>query len=413
MFLTNKKAKPKFKDKLESEKAIFYKRQLYYCRLLSQKTLGEFSEITNLPISTISCCERNKTILTQKNIEKVESLLLSDQLEIYNFGLFENKIEYLIDSLVMVRKPNNILVDDKDYDILNNAIFKSFAYLSDLKISSALLNLINIDYTKPGFSNKYYAVYQLLTAISLFASGNVYACSQLLENRVSTAEDKRVEMLFRLLKIMTKFSEKKPIYTNEIDELEIYFSALNSNKLSGVLEAIRLIQNLKYEDKQTFENDLKNILKCKFNCNKKIGNFFILFAQIYHGVFISDLFFNNYIKFENSFIRLFFETMYFIAERKIDGITHNINEFLKHKIPSGFLISKLIELAQKLILYKDLPDAFIKYFLDFLDSEISPIWQTFFVLLVSKFFQNTKGGSIVLKLIKLDEKVKKIIPQPE
>ena len=105
--------------------------------------------------------------------------------------------------------------------------------------------------------------------------------------------------------------------------------------------------------------------------------------------------------------------MYFIAERKIEGIRHNINEFLKHKIPNNFLISKLMELAQKLVLYKELPDAFVKYFLDFLETEISPIWQTFFILIVSKFFQNTKGGNIVLKLIKLKEKVRKILPQPE
>lgn len=102
MFLNNKKLK--IKTKLENEKAVFYKRQLYYCRMLCSKTLGEFSELTKLPISTISCYERNKSPLTQKSIEKIETLFVSDKISIYNFNLFEDKIEELINALVKVKK---------------------------------------------------------------------------------------------------------------------------------------------------------------------------------------------------------------------------------------------------------------------------------------------------------------------
>lgn len=168
MFLNNRKLK--LKTKLENEKAVFYKRQLYYCRMLCSKTLGEFSELTNLPISTISNYERNKSTLTQKSIEKIETLFVSDKISIYNFGLFENKIEELITALVKVKKLEKNLADPKDHDILNNTIFNSFYYLSNLNLSTALLILTNGDYTKPDFSPKYYVVYQLISALTLLAS---------------------------------------------------------------------------------------------------------------------------------------------------------------------------------------------------------------------------------------------------
>lgn len=411
MFLNNRKLK--LKTKLENEKAVFYKRQLYYCRMLCSKTLGEFSELTNLPISTISNYERNKSTLTQKSIEKIETLFVSDKISIYNFGLFENKIEELITALVKVKKLEKNLADPKDHDILNNTIFNSFYYLSNLNLSTALLILTNGDYTKPDFSPKYYVVYQLISALTLLASGDVKGCTMVLENRVASAEDKRVEAMFMLLKVLTKFCDKKQIHANEIDELEVYFSTLNSPILSGILDSIRLIKNLKFQDKTTFEANIKNILKCKYSNNKIVGAFFVLYSQIYHSVFVPDLFFKGYIKFENRLIRLFFETMYYIYEHKIDAISHNIIEFLKHKIPDNFLISKLMQLAQKLLLYQDAPDIFIKYFLEFLDTEISTVYKTFFILLASNFYKNIKGGNIILKLIKLNSKLTKIMPQAD
>ena len=411
MFLNNRKLK--LKTKLENEKAVFYKRQLYYCRMLCSKTLGEFSELTKLPASTISYYERNKSSLTQKSIEKIETLFVSDKISIYNFSVFENKIEELINALVKVKKLEKSLADPKDYDILNNTIFNSFYYLCDLNLTDALLILSNGDYTKPDFSPKYYVVYQLISALAMFISGNVKDCVMVLENRVASAEDKRVEAMFMLLKILTMFCEKKHICGNEIDDLEVYFSTLNSPILSGILESVRLIKNLKFQDKPDFENNVKNILKCKFSNNKIVGAFFALYAQFYHNVFIPDLFFKSYIKFENRLVRLFFETMYYIHERKPEAISHNINEFLKHKIPDNFLISKMMQLAQKLLLYQDTPDIFIKYFLEFLDTEISVIYKTFFILLASNFYKNIKGGNIILKLIKLNNKLTKIMPQAE
>ena len=411
MFLNNRNLK--LKTKLENEKAVFYKRQLYYCRMLCSKTLGEFSEVTNLPISTISCYERNKTTLTQKSIEKIETLFVSDKISIYNFSVFENKIEELINALVKVKKLEKSLADPKDHDILNNTIFNSFYYLCNLNLTDALLILCNGDYTKPDFSPKYYTVYQLISALTMFISGNVKGCTMVLENRVASAEDKRIEAMFMLLKVLTKFCEKKHIHSNEIDDLEVYFSAQNSPILSGILESVRLIKNLKFLDKTTFENNIKNILKCKFNNNKIVGAFFSLYAQIYHGVFIQDLFFKSLTKFENRLVRLFFETLYYIHERKLEAISHNINEFLRHKIPDNFLISKLLQLAQKLLLYQDAPDIFIKYFLEFLDTEISGVYKSFFILLASNFYKNIKGGNIILKLIKLNSKLTKIVPQAE
>ncbi len=411
MFLNNRKLK--LKTKLENEKAVFYKRQLYYCRMLCSKTLGEFSEVTNLPISTISCYERNKSTLTQKSIEKIETLFVSDKISIYNFSVFENKIEELINALVKVKKIEKSLADPKDHDILNNTIFNSFYYLCNLNLTYALLILCNGDYTKPDFSPKYYMVYQLISALTMFISGNVKGCTMVLENRVASAEDKRIEAMFMLLKVLTKFCEKKHIHANEIDDLEVYFSAINSPILSGILESVRLIKNLKFQDKTTFENNIKNILKCKFSNNKIVGAFFALYAQIYHSVFIPDLFFKSLIKFENRLVRLFFETLYYIHERKMEAISHNINEFLKHKIPDNFLISKLVQLAQKLLLYQDAPDIFIKYFLEFLDTEISGVYKSFFILLASNFYKNVKGGNIILKLIKLNSKLTKIVPQAE
>ena len=219
--------------------------------------------------------------------------------------------------------------------------------------------------------------------------------------------------MFMLLKVLTKFCEKKHIHANEIDDLEIYFSALNSPILTGILDSVRLIKNLKFQDKITFENNVKNILKCKFSNNKIVSAFFVLYAQIYHSIFIPDLFFKAYIKFENRLVRLFFETIYYIHERKIEAISHNINEFLKYKIPDNFLISKLMQFAQKLLPYQDAPDFFIKYFLEFLDTEISGVYKTFFILLASNFYKNIKGGNIILKLIKLNNKLTRILPQAE
>ena len=411
MFLNNRKLK--LNTKLENEKAVFYKRQLYYCRMLCSKTLSEFSELTKLPISTISCYERNKSTLTQKSIKKIETLFVSDKISIYNFNLFENKIDELINSLVKAKKLEKSLADPKDHDILNNTIFNSFYYLSNLNLTDALLILSKGDYTKPDFSPKYYEVYQLISALTMFVSGNVKDCTIVLENRVASAEDKRVEAMFMLLKVLTKFCEKKHIHSNEIDDLEVYFSALNSPILSGIMDSVRLIKNLKFQDKTTFENNVKNILKCKFSNNKIVGAFFGLYTQIYHSVFIPDLFFKSYIKFENRLVRLFFETIYYIYERKIEAISHNINEFLKHKIPDNFLISKLMQFGQKLLLYRDAPDVFIKYFLEFLDTEISRVYITFFILLACNYYKNIKGGNIILKLIKLNNKLTKILPQAE